>query len=48
MIKDFFLFGKFCYFTTKKKGLATGTNSKNEPLAPKYEEKLLEVAILRH
>jgi hypothetical protein len=40
MVKDFFLLGKFCFLVTQKKGLATSTNSKNDPLPPEYEEKL--------
>jgi hypothetical protein len=48
MVKDFFSFWQILLLRDKKKGPATRTNSKNEPLAPKHEEKLFEVAILRH
>jgi hypothetical protein len=48
MVKKKKSFWQILLLCDKKKGPATRTNSKNEPLAPKHEEKLFEVAILRH
>jgi hypothetical protein len=48
MVNNFIFFWQILLLGDKKIRLATSINSKNDPLSPKYEEKLFEVAILRH